>query len=96
MKQPRRSKIPSQATLDKRMREIWIDGFGFLPQVPKELQIDRMREALRRVVEDDLYWTNLKKLIALKDDVSRMIERLKAANASHAEASEPRRRSNKK
>lgn len=68
----------SQTTLNRRMREIWIDGFGLLPGYPTEKQVLQMREALRVLVADTAYWHDLISLVCLKQDVHELQEKLKA------------------
>lgn len=77
-----RKNTVSQFTLNKQMREIWINGFGFYPMALGDVYIDKVRIAMKSLVADDLYWQNLKKLRAIKDDAARMVERLKAGGAA--------------
>jgi hypothetical protein len=75
----RRSHKPdtSQHTLNKRMREVWIDGFGLYPFSPDAKTIDRIRIAMKELVSDSSYWEGLKKLCNLKGEVGKLTEVLK-------------------
>lgn len=59
------------------MREIWADGFGLLPNAPKEEDVIKVRNALRDLVHDGAYWNGLKRLCALKTEVTIMTNALK-------------------
>jgi hypothetical protein len=72
----RRSSSPSQAVLNRRMREIWIDGFGLHP-FGEQINPDMLRIALMELVSDDLYWIDMKQLIDQKQKVKSLMEQLK-------------------
>lgn len=73
----KRSNRVSQAVLNLRMREIWIDGYGLLPYPTPDISIDQLREALHELVCDQDYWSNLKVLAERKRDVAETMELLK-------------------
>jgi hypothetical protein len=72
----RSSAHPSQLVLNKRMREIWIDGFGLYP-FGEQLNPDMLRIALAKLVEDDHYWIDMKQLIDQKAKVKSLMEQMK-------------------
>jgi hypothetical protein len=74
-----KSKSTSQLIVNKRMREIWIDGFVIMPYGTAEPPPTMLREALRQVVNDDAYWVNLTKLREMKksmDELSKSMKRV--------------------
>lgn len=73
----RSNACPSQAVLNTRMRELWIDGYGLLPQGATDLQVSRTRIALRSLVEDDTYWAGLRSLSDAKQQVNKLMAELK-------------------
>ena len=77
-KRIRRSNTVSQATMNKRMREIWIDGYGLLPTGATPKQVTMTRNALRSLVDDGDYWDGLMKLSALKAEVNELMTVLKS------------------
>jgi len=77
MKMIARRRNSTQAVLTRRMREIWIDGFGMWPAPFTETQLIRTREAMRAVVEDQEYWDGLHRLGALKSEVGKLVKELK-------------------
>jgi hypothetical protein len=79
----RQNKI-SQSTMDRRMREVFADGFGLLPGVPTELQINQMRTALQRLAEDDRYWKGMMQLSSLKLQIHTVVEILKQSHVEPA------------
>jgi hypothetical protein len=60
------------------MRELWIDGYGLLPQGATDLQVSRTRVALKALVEDDGYWKGLHELSVAKLTVNVIMTQLKA------------------
>ena len=74
----RRSNTTSQAAIDRRMREIWIDGFGLLPTGASEIQVGKIRLSLRHLVDDDDYWDGLSKLAILNVGTRELIIALKS------------------
>lgn len=73
----RSNACPSQKVLNARMRELWIDGYGLLPQGATDLQVSRTRVALKALVEDDAYWKGLHQLSIAKLAVNVLMTQLK-------------------
>ena len=78
---PRKRRKVSQVVLEKRMRQIWIDGFGLIPQGATRENVLGIRIALGRLVADDAYWEGLCNLCDLRQSVDRLAQELKTANA---------------
>ena len=67
----------SQAMLNRRMREVWIDGYGILPNHGDESELRKLRTALRSVVDDDVYWKKMADLCACKRRVTDLMAEMK-------------------
>ncbi len=94
MKRPRRNvkrsnKPPSQAVIDRRMREVWIDGFGLLPHSPTDAMLERLRLSLRKLADDDKYWRGLSELRSLKLQVTVLMECLRPPRQASAKTAKP-------
>lgn len=73
----RRAPSSSHAAIYRRMREIWIDGFGLLPRGASLEEISHLRTALTKIAADEDYWNGLATLCALRRDANRLMEFLK-------------------
>ena len=80
MKRPRvkrSNRPPSQAVVDHRMREIWIQGLVYLPHDITEAEIGTIRIALRKLSDDQKYWDGLAQLRDKKIEVSKLADKLR-------------------
>jgi len=72
----------TQVVIDRRMREVFADGFGLLPYGATYKQVKATRLALTRLVDDDGYWQGLHELYEQKRKITALIESLKLGTSN--------------
>jgi hypothetical protein len=87
----KRKRSVSQETMDRRMREIWIDGFGLLPSPTGERELTLLRNALRKVVDDDEYWRGLNAISGYKRLIAEHMEEMKLGTSNGKRKARKRR-----
>jgi hypothetical protein len=70
----------------KRMREIWIDGFGLVPQGATEQQLQQTRNAMKALAADDDFWNDLRTLCSVRRTATAMMESMRSGKAATGKA----------
>lgn len=78
-RRPRRRSngTPSQRTVTKRMREMFSEGFQWHPLGLPTKDAQKVREAMRALVEDDAYWEAVARAAELKNQAREVLDAVK-------------------